>query len=137
MSQSASQHDRLGSIQQRALIAGGVGVIILLAGVFINRESFFQGYLLGYLFWQQLALGCLAAVMLHHIVGGRWGFVPRRILETGAMTLPVLLIPVRPGSITSSFIPDPMQRRRLENHGRPNSSDSSRPAQRQRRPDSL
>ena len=49
------------------------------------------------MFWLGLSLGCMAILMLYHLVGGAWGTVIRRILESGMMTLPlmfVLFIPI-------------------------------------------
>ncbi|MBN1991113.1 MAG: hypothetical protein JW953_00300 [Anaerolineae bacterium] len=79
-------------IQKIALLAGAAGLIAALAGAFIGGEFFFQAYLLGYLFWVHLALGCLMGVMLHHLVGGKWSFVIRRFFEAGAGTLPLLAL---------------------------------------------
>lgn len=59
--------------------------------------QFFSAYLIGYVFWVGLALGSLSLILLHHLVGGNWGFVSRRIMEAATRTLPllaVLLIPV-------------------------------------------
>jgi hypothetical protein len=53
-------------------------------------EQFFRSYLIAYLFWFGIALGCLPLLMLHHLVGGTWGFVIRRILEAGTRTLPLM-----------------------------------------------
>jgi len=55
-------------------------------------EQFFRSYLIAYLFWLGVALGCLPLLMLHHLVGGTWGFVIRRILEAGTRTLPLMLL---------------------------------------------
>ena len=44
------------------------------------------------LFWLGIALGCLACVMLHHLVGGVWGFLIRRPLEAATMTLPLMAL---------------------------------------------
>jgi len=92
MSQPYTPLPQLDRVQRQSLIVGGLGLIILAAGFFISREAFFQSYLLGYLFWIHIALGCFAVVMLHHLVGGRWGFVIRRFMESGAMTLPLMAI---------------------------------------------
>ena len=49
------------------------------------------------MFWLGLSLGCMAILMLYHLVGGAWGMVIRRTLESGMMTLPmmfVLFIPI-------------------------------------------
>jgi hypothetical protein len=58
----------------------------------LDLEQFWQSYLLAYIFWLEIALGCLGMVMLHHVAGGRWSFVIRRLMETGAMTLPLLAV---------------------------------------------
>ena len=85
------------SIQTRSLFIGLVGALASVAGVFIAPESFFSAYLSGYMFWLGLSLGCMAILMLHHLVGGAWSIVIRRILESGMMTLPMmffLFIPI-------------------------------------------
>jgi hypothetical protein len=55
-------------------------------------EQLFRSYLIAYLFWFGIALGCLPLLMLHHLVGGAWGFVIRRILEAGTRTLPLMIV---------------------------------------------
>lgn len=84
-------------LQQRAMVAGGVGVVLLAFGAALWRAEFFQAYLYGYLFWMGLTLGCLGILLLHHLVSGSWGHVVQRYLESGVRTLPlmaVLFIPV-------------------------------------------
>ena len=54
--------------------------------------QFFQSYLLGYFFWIGLSIGSLAVLMLHHLVGGRWGYVIRRPLEAAVATLPLMAL---------------------------------------------
>lgn len=51
-----------------------------------------RSYLFAYLYWWNLSLGCLGVLMLHQLVGGRWGFVIRRILEAGTRTLPLMAL---------------------------------------------
>ena len=83
-------HPQLKRYQWPGLIVGLVGLTISVIGAFFNLEQFWQSYLLAYIFWLQFGLGCLAMVMLHHLVGGRWSFIIRRLMEAGAMTLPLL-----------------------------------------------
>ncbi len=78
--------------QKRGLIVAAVGVAVCLAGVFVDREQFFRSYLVAYLFWLGVALGCLPILLLNHLTGGRWGFSIRRLLEAGTRTLPLLAI---------------------------------------------
>jgi len=82
----------LSYIRQWSLMIGGVGLVLAVAGAFFGLEQFWQSYLLAYIFWLEIPLGCLAILMLHHLVGGRWGFMIRRLLETGAMTLPLMAV---------------------------------------------
>lgn len=91
---------RLAGIQRLALIAGGAGLVISLVGAFLSTEQFFRSYLFAYILVVAISLGCLAALMLQHLTGGRWGAVGRRVFEAGALTIPVmgvLLIPVLVG----------------------------------------
>jgi hypothetical protein len=83
---------RLDRLQRAALAAGVVGLLASAVGATFNPDQFFFSYLFGYLFWMGLTLGSLSLVMLHHLVGGRWGFVIRRILEAGLAMLPLMLI---------------------------------------------
>jgi hypothetical protein len=83
---------RLDRWQTRALFVGGVGLGLCLAAWVLWPDHFFAPYLVGYVFWLGLALGCLGLTMLHHLVGGSWGLVVRRPLEAGASTIPLLAL---------------------------------------------
>jgi len=83
-------------IRSRSLWVGCTGLALCaVAGVF-SREQFFRSYLVAYLFWLGVALGCLAIVMLYHLTGGRWGAVIRRLVESGMRTIPVMALLVAP-----------------------------------------
>ena len=69
-----------------------IGAVVSVAGAFLAPDSFYSAYLIGYMFWLGLALGCMAILMLYHLVGGAWGTVIRRILESGMMTLPMMFV---------------------------------------------
>lgn len=87
----------LEAIQTRSVFIGLVGVVASIAGAFLAPNSFYPAYLISFMFWLGLPLGCMAILMLYHLVGGGWGTVIRRILEAGMMTLPmmaVLFIPI-------------------------------------------
>jgi hypothetical protein len=54
-------------------------------------------YLIGFLFFFGLTMGCFALLMLQHMTGGQWGLVTRRIFEAGSRLMPLsvlLFIPV-------------------------------------------
>jgi hypothetical protein len=82
----------LSGFRRIALGVGGIGIVLLLLGAFLDPAQFFHSYLLGYLYWLGLGLGCLGVVMVYHLTGGGWGVAVRRLLEAGIGTLPVMAL---------------------------------------------
>jgi hypothetical protein len=87
---------QMNRIQRFALIIGGAAMLICVLGAFTNSRQFFHSYLIGFLFWLGVALGCAAVLMLHHLVGGGWGYILRRLLESGTRTTPLMAVLVIP-----------------------------------------
>jgi hypothetical protein len=79
-------------LQRLALIAGGVGAVVCVVGLLLSRPYFFRAWLVGWVFWVGVSLGCLAISLLHHLSRGAWGLVIRRVLEAASRTLPLLLV---------------------------------------------
>ena len=75
-----------------AMIIGLVGAAACVVGYLSAPERFFQSYLIGYLLWFGIGMGCLGLLMLNHMTGGAWGIVMRRVFEAGSRTVPVLLV---------------------------------------------
>jgi hypothetical protein len=74
------------------MLAGVAGLVLCALGLLLDREQFFRSYLVGYMFWLGIALGSMALCMVHHMSGGAWGLVIRRIFEASSRTLPVLAL---------------------------------------------
>src|SRR6266542_5673235 len=88
---------KLNNLRRAGLALGLLGLAACGLGVALNAHQFFISYLVGYMFWLGLALGSMGVAMIHHLTGGRWGFVTRRLLEAGFMTLPwmaLLFVPI-------------------------------------------
>src|SRR5207249_10643853 len=83
-------------IQRNALIVGVLGLIALVIGIFLAPKTGLQSYLWAYIFWSGITLGCLGVYLLHNVVGGNWGVVIRRFLESGIRTLPLIFIGIIP-----------------------------------------
>jgi len=79
-------------IQHRSLVIGiaFLAVAIIAAGLGHAPTQFFRSYLLGFVWWLGMSLGCLAVLMIQHVAGGLWGFVIRRPLEAAVRVLPLL-----------------------------------------------
>jgi hypothetical protein len=81
--------DRLRTL---GLAVGGIGLVLSIVGFVLSRDYFFRAYLVGWVFWVGISLGCLAISMLGHLTGGDWQVVIRRVLEASSRVLPVLLV---------------------------------------------
>lgn len=79
-------------LRRKFLIAGGLGLVLCFVGVFFSRGEFFRAYLIAYVFWIGIPLGCLGILMIHHLVGGTWGFVIQRCLEAAVRTFPIMFL---------------------------------------------
>ena len=77
---------------KRALATGGAALALCFLGAYFDRQQFFRSYLMAYVFWLGIPLGCLGIVMIHHLVGGRWGFVIQRPLESAIRTFPLMAL---------------------------------------------
>jgi hypothetical protein len=79
-------------LRRKFLIAGGLALVLCFVGVFFSRGEFFRAYLIAYVFWIGIPLGCLGILMIHHLVGGTWGFVIQRCLEAAVRTFPIMFL---------------------------------------------
>jgi hypothetical protein len=75
-----------------ALRVGLVCLAICALGGFFSPAAFFRSYLVAYLFFLGISLGCLPILMLYHQTGGAWGVMIRRFLECGTRMLPLMLV---------------------------------------------
>ena len=82
----------LDRLQRRAVLIGILGVVASIIGAIINLDQFLHSYLLAYMLWLGLSLGCLALLMLQYLSGGMWGFIIRRPLEAGTRNLPFMAV---------------------------------------------
>src|SRR4029434_7192541 len=60
----------LATLRSRALVRAVIGVIGLAAGLLTSAETFWQSYLIGYIFWMGITLGSLALLMVQYLSGG-------------------------------------------------------------------
>ncbi|HXG66198.1 MAG TPA: hypothetical protein VNO70_13940, partial [Blastocatellia bacterium] len=86
----------------RALAIGGVALVVWIALAVVTQDwqGFLRSYLVAFMFWLSIPLGCLALLMIQHMAGGDWALVIRRLLEAATRTLPLialLVIPVLAG----------------------------------------
>jgi hypothetical protein len=79
-------------LQQRALIAGIIGVVVCIFGYIKSPESLLQSYLMAFMLILGLSLGSLGLLMMHHLTSGYWGIVIRRPLESATRALPLVFI---------------------------------------------
>ncbi|MFQ3610147.1 MAG: hypothetical protein SNJ72_01505 [Fimbriimonadales bacterium] len=76
-----------------ALVLGLVGLGI---GLATDSKTAFQAYHLGFFYWFGMAFGCLGMSLLIHAVRGKWGLPLIRIFESGARTIPFVMLAYLP-----------------------------------------
>ena len=92
MNQTELLYARLEQVEGRSLVIGICALSALAIGAILDPKQFFQAYLLGYLFWIGIALGCLGILMLHNLTGGEWGVPIRAMLESAIQTFPLMVV---------------------------------------------
>ena len=97
MTLSESLRSQIENVGRRAL---PIGMLVLGGCALVGlkfHDAFLQSYLQAFIYWVGISCGSLVFLMIHHLVGGGWGFVSRRILEASTKTLPlmaVLMLPI-------------------------------------------
>jgi hypothetical protein len=84
----------------RLALLAGLGGIVLCGVLWVlviamparwpdGQAAFYKGYLVAWFFFLGMSLGAMTAVMVHHLVGGEWGYYVRRFAEAAANVLPL------------------------------------------------
>jgi len=94
----------LKGLQQRLFIAGAVGALLSVLGVLLNPSQFLQSYLMAYMLWLGVTLGCLALGMIHQLSGGAWGVLIRLPIGAATRVLPVMTVLFLPIALGMSRI---------------------------------
>jgi hypothetical protein len=82
----------LATLGRRGLVVGALGAAASAVGLILSPGQFYQSYLVAFADVLGVALGSLAILMLHHMSGGAWGLVIRRILEASSRTIPLVAL---------------------------------------------
>jgi hypothetical protein len=84
----------LGRAWRMALWIGAAALLVSAGAAlaFGGADGFYRSYLAGFVFWNGIAVGCLAVLGLQYLTGGAWGIAIRRLLEAGTRTLPLTAI---------------------------------------------
>jgi hypothetical protein len=84
--------DPLHRLARAARGAGLAGLAVSALGAVLDPTQLLRSWLVAWVFLTGTALGCLALLMIAHLTGGAWGAAIRRLLESGAGTLPLLAL---------------------------------------------
>lgn len=91
-----------------ALAGGAFALVITLALLVVvqgeQKGIFLRSYLVGFMFWFNMAAGCLFWLMVQHLSGGAWGVMTRRITEAGSKMMVWSLIFIVPVLLGMHYI---------------------------------
>lgn len=82
----------LDRLRRNALVLGLLGAAVSAFGAFLDTEQFTRSYLVAWLYWLGIAIGCFGILMLHHLTRGAWGLMARRVFEAASRTIPLMAI---------------------------------------------
>jgi hypothetical protein len=89
---SQTRIPQLNRLQLFGIGAAVIGLALLALGFFMNPLLFAESYIFGFYFTMAFPLGCLVFLMIQHLTGGVWGITTRRMLEAGALAMPIFFI---------------------------------------------
>ncbi len=84
------------------MVIGVIGVVICIVGAVISLDQFLRGYLIAYMFWLGLSLGCLGLLMVQYLVrrllglvrsGACWKPRAKCLPLMFVLFLPILILP--------------------------------------------
>jgi hypothetical protein len=84
--------EEISRLRGRSLVLPAIGLVGAVIAMFTAGDAFWPSYLIAYMFWIGLTIGPLAVMMVHHLSGGNWGMVGRRIWEAAAKNVPLMAI---------------------------------------------
>ena len=100
MSVGESVGPQLDRIQGVSLVVAVAGLAGCAGAGLVWPRVLMPAYLVAFLFWTGIAVGCVALLLLHNLTGGNWGRLIRRQLEAGALTtvpMAILFVPIALG----------------------------------------
>jgi hypothetical protein len=85
---------KIAGLQQFAVILFIAGAVLSVSSVMmgVTPHQFFGSWLIGWLLFFGVTAGSLGLLLLHHTVGGGWGFVLRRMWETASNPMMFVLM---------------------------------------------
>jgi hypothetical protein len=91
-----------------ALLAAGTAlflwVVVGAAGWRASPGQLFRSWLFAWIFWLGISLGSMAILMMHHLLGGGWGYLIRRFGEAATLCMPALAVLFLPVLIGAKWI---------------------------------
>lgn len=85
--------ESLSGLQSKGMMAAVGGAVLAGIGFTMSgADRFYEAYLVAWVAWTGVGLGSLALLMVHHLSGGAWGVVIRRILEASTRTIPLMAV---------------------------------------------
>jgi len=90
-----SLREHVGGLYTGAQVVGIAGLVLaVLLGYFAGNEfhTFFNSYLIGFMFYMAIAMGGLFFVLVQHATKAAWSVNVRRIAEWYASTVPVMAV---------------------------------------------
>lgn len=100
MTETLPRSRPLATLPLPLLMGAAVCAVILIIAVFFepgrhvgfDPSTVLRSWLFAWIFWFGISVGSMGIVMMHHLLGGGWGYLIRRFGETAGAVVPVMAI---------------------------------------------
>src|SRR5262245_40717135 len=92
MDRSTPNSSRSAGLSHPALVALAVALAVCAGALAFIEPQWCRSYLVAWLFWLAISLGCWSWKMLHNLTGGGWGWAMRPAFDAAAATLPLMAL---------------------------------------------
>jgi hypothetical protein len=79
-----------------SLVVGIAACFGLAVGAILNARAVAQGWLIAFVFWSGIPIGSLVLLLIHRVVGGRWGEALAPVLMPAAALVPFAALAILP-----------------------------------------
>ena len=86
------QYQDNNNLVKKFFLLGLISTVLSYLGYLNDIEHFYHSYLVSFVFWMTLSVGCMFFVLMHYAMNATWSVAMRRIAETAMSLIPYVCL---------------------------------------------
>ena len=86
------QYQDNNNLVKKFFLLGLISTVLSYLGYLNDIEHFYHSYLVSFVFWMTLSVGCMCFVLMHYAMNATWSVAMRRIAETAMSLIPYVCL---------------------------------------------